>query len=423
MQQSPCRKPPCRNQPNGMGLDMNTVHIVTTEPLSTRYTKQWYDHLPQQMHDAIEATVGYGIHVRNIDGTMNSESTTPGAFLNFGDTAIYKASQIQTIATDFQNGKVEEGDVFLVTDAWNPMAHMIRYMSALLHIPVTIAGIWHAGTYDHSDIISKEFHSQGIEDWGYEVEMSLFELYDLSFFATDFHYRMFRDVLCENMDIDGYDFASVAMDKVVLTGFPMEYYEDMDWAYVLNANNVQDHIQWSQKEDIVVFPHRLSAEKNPEVFEKVAEILEPNGIKCVMPQKDGLTKDEYHKLLLRSKMVFSANEQETLGIGTFEAMMAGCFPIVPQDLSYAEMYPDHEYARLPNYFYAPGFRNDPDSLAEMIVSRLWYLNKELYATNTPTVRHTRDVFAVHVGEIFQTYFQGSVMYDEIATKIVGAERW
>lgn len=396
---------------------MNTVHIVTTEPLSSRYTSQWYDYLPDQIKTHVEDVLGREVKVQNIPGTMKSESTTPGAFLNFADTSVYKASQIEYIANDFQNGAIESGDVFLVTDAWNPMAHMIRYMSALLHIPVTIAGIWHAGTYDHSDIISKEFRNQNIEDWGYEVELSLYELYDLNFFATDFHYQMFKDRLVTELELDDADFAFSSIDKVVLTGFPMEYYKDMDWPFVLNDAKPEEDIRWSQKEDIVVFPHRLSDEKNPQVFEEIAEILEPKGIKCVMAQKHNLTKEGYHSLLSKSKMVFSANEQETLGIGTFEAMMAGCFPFIPWDLSYAEMYPEHEYARLPDYFYESDLRRDPETLAEMILSRLWYLNKELYATNTPTVSYTRKVFSRHVKEIFQTYFHGGIMYDEIATKL------
>jgi hypothetical protein len=45
-------------------------------------------------------------------------------------------------------------------------------------------------------------------------------------------------------------------------------------------------------------------------------------------------------LLERSKMVFSANVQETLGISCYEGALAGALPMVPDRLSYSEMYMD-----------------------------------------------------------------------------------
>ena len=41
---------------------------------------------------------------------------------------------------------------------------------------------------------------------------------------------------------------------------------------------------------------------------------------------------------MRSKVVFSANTQETLGIGCYEGTLVGALPMVPDRLSYSEMY-------------------------------------------------------------------------------------
>ena len=43
-------------------------------------------------------------------------------------------------------------------------------------------------------------------------------------------------------------------------------------------------------------------------------------------------------MLGKAKIVFSANLQETLGIGCYEALCAGAVPLVPNRLSYEEMY-------------------------------------------------------------------------------------
>ena len=85
-----------------------------------------------------------------------------------------------------------------------------------------------------------------------------------------------------------------------------------------------------------MFPHRVAPEKQPEIFKDLAkELPEYEFIIC---QEHNFTKDEYHSLLERSKMVFSANLQETLGISCYEGALSGAIPMVPDRLSYTEMY-------------------------------------------------------------------------------------
>ena len=60
----------------------------------------------------------------------------------------------------------------------------------------------------------------------------------------------------------------------------------------------------------------------------------------VVCQEQALTKDQYHTLLGEAKIVFSANLQETLGISMYEGALVGATPMVPDRLSYQEMYSD-----------------------------------------------------------------------------------
>ena len=82
-------------------------------------------------------------------------ATTPGAFLNFGGTNIYKSTQIEKIARAFTNGEVKSGDHILFTDAWHPGIINIKYMSELLGIKVITHGLWHAGSYDPADFLGR----------------------------------------------------------------------------------------------------------------------------------------------------------------------------------------------------------------------------------------------------------------------------
>ena len=150
-----------------------TVYIVDLEAVETRYTAQWKKYLPEQMKSA-------GLDVKVISGGDVPQATTPGAFLNFAGTNSYKSQQLLQIAEMFANGKVESGDYFLYTDAWNPTVIQVKYMSELLGTPVKLGGMWHAGSYDPQDFLGRLI---GNKPWVRSAEHSMFSCYDHNFFA------------------------------------------------------------------------------------------------------------------------------------------------------------------------------------------------------------------------------------------------
>jgi hypothetical protein len=116
--------------------------------------------------------------------------------------------------------------------------------------------------------------------------------------------------------------------KIVRTGWPMEYLADELAPY---ANK--------EKRDLIVFPHRVASEKQVDIFKALAHQLPQYDF--VVCQEQKLSKDEYHNLLSEAKIVFSANLQETLGISCYEGALLGAIPMVPDRLSYKEMYMYH----------------------------------------------------------------------------------
>jgi glycosyltransferase involved in cell wall biosynthesis len=113
-------------------------------------------------------------------------------------------------------------------------------------------------------------------------------------------------------------------DKVVRTGWPMEYMQD---ALMMYKN--------MPKRDLILFPHRLAPEKQVEIFRDLKEQLPQ--YEFVICQEQQLSKNEYHNLLGEAKLVFSANLQETLGISWYEGAVVDAIPMVPDRLSYSEM--------------------------------------------------------------------------------------
>ena len=290
--------------------------ILSLEPLESRYTCEWYQQLPKIFNDYIRKSDLY-MEVISIDGKSDKQSNkvTPGAFLNFTDTNIWKNTQLNKIATMFSEGRISPGDKFLITDAWNSGVIQIKYMSELMNIPVEIHSIWHAGSYDPHDFLGRKIKDK---KWSYNFERSLFYASDANYFATAFHANMFLEKLDSNNDM---------VRKVYRVGFPFEYLRETLEPYA----NIQ-------KENIILFPHRIAPEKQPVVFSHLATMLPE--YKFIFCQDLELTKEQYHELLGKAKMVFSANLQETLGISCFEGMLVNALPLVPDRLSYKEMYDD-----------------------------------------------------------------------------------
>jgi len=292
---------------------MAKIFLVDLESVETRYTGQWKSHVPE-----ILKTKGHEVHV--ISGPTDIPSaTTPGAFLNFGGTNIYKSSQVEQMGRLFCQGSVKPGDHFIFTDAWHPGIINLKYMSELLQTPVKIHALWHAGSYDPQDFLGRLI---GDAPWVRHAEKSFFHAIDHNYFATNFHINMFGKNL---LGKGGYDPSANITNKVVRSGWPMEYME-----YTLSP------YKGMKKRDLILFPHRIAPEKQVEIFRDLALLLPQ--YEFVVCQDNALTKHEYHTLLGQSKMVFSANLQETLGISCYEGALVNAIPFVPDRLSYTEMY-------------------------------------------------------------------------------------
>lgn len=300
-----------------------TVYIVDLESIPTRYTCEWKSHLPKLLEEH-----GHEIYV--IDGPHDLPSnTTPGMFLNFAATNIYKAAQVEKFSRLFSENRIKDGDYFLFTDAWHPGVINLRYMADLLGIKIKIGGLWHAGSYDKWDGLGRLI---GAKPWVRHAEKSFFAAIDHNYFATDFHIDMFcanllNDGLCENPWAAEDKADMIAEGKIVRSGWPMEYMP----LVLAPFKNLE-------KRDLILFPHRIAPEKQLDIFKNLAKALPQ--YEWIVCQEEQLTKDEYHILLGEAKIVFSANLQETLGISMYEGALVGAIPMVPDRLSYHEMFDD-----------------------------------------------------------------------------------
>ena len=155
-----------------------------------------------------------------------------------------------------------------------------------------------------------------------------------------------------------------------------------------------------EKRDLILFPHRVAPEKQVEIFRDLkAQLPQYDFVVC---QEQELTKNEYHNLLGESKLVFSANLQETLGISWYEGALVDSIPMVPDRLSYSEM-------ALPEFKYDSKWTEDydlymqhKDKVIEQIVEYM-----ENYEDFLPSL-------SKQVTKLNKEFFSGKALYRTIA---------
>ena len=354
-----------------------TVYIVDIEAVDSRYTKQWKEYLPRQMRDA-------GMDVVVISGGEVPQATTPGAFLNFAGTNNYKSQQMLEISRMFAMGDIKDGDYFLYTDAWNPTVIQLKYMAELLGIKVKIGGLWHAGSYDPHDFLGRLI---GDTPWVRNAESSMFYCYDDNFFATRFHVNLMAQNLFGVETLFEEDEAEVLLNehdsRIKIVGWPMEYLKN---TMALYAN--------VEKKPKIIFPHRLAPEKQLEIFKDLAK--EMPEYEWFVAQEHKLTKDEYHTHMAESKIMFSANLQETLGITSYEAALVGTLPMMPNRLSYSEM-----WSTIYPSVWTEGWDNYQKHKAELIQTIRSIMN-----SNKRVDKHAQEMGA----EVGDKFFCGEALY-------------
>jgi len=305
------------------------IYIIDLESVPTRYTCEWKGHIPTLLKNAATLRNRADVEIVNISGGEAELKATPGAFLNFAQTNVYKNNQLTQVSELFSEGEVNPGDQFIFTDAWHPGIMQLKYMSELLQIPVVIHALWHAGSYDPQDFLGRLIKDKR---WTNNFEKAVFHAVDYNWFATEFHIEMYKRN-CMRQPNKGHfsELSPEEMDtKYRRTGWPMEYMTDTLAPY---AN--------LGKRDLILFPHRVAPEKQVEIFRDLGRYMP--GYEFVVCQDRELTKHEFHTLLGEAKMFFSANLQETLGISTcIEGPLVGALPCAQDSLSYAEILAGHE---------------------------------------------------------------------------------
>ena len=273
------------------------IYVLPIEPFEERYSIQWYEWFHRYLSTE-------NVEFLFIDGELLTKEITTGSFLDVCGTNYYKSSQLMQISELIHRGKIKDGDAFLFHDGWFPGIESLAYMRDGLGINFKIYGIFHAGSYDSQDFLSHK----GMGHWAEDLENSWFKIFDGVFVATEFHKKL---ILRKR---------KIASKKIHVTFFPI----------------YDDFVVPLQKENLIVFPHRIDTEKQPELFDTITL---PDSWNKFRTKDTYVDKKTYYRDLCKARIAVSFALQETWGICMQEAVFCGCIPLVPNRLSYPEQYP------------------------------------------------------------------------------------
>lgn len=232
-----------------------------------------------------------------------------GMFLDAANTIKTKSYQMQEIAKLYEEGKVTNETKFFFSDIWFPGIESLAYLNYFYKVNPKITGIIHAGSFTDTDFV------RDMERWAKNFEDVVFDIATEIYCASEF---IKNDIIKKRL---------VDPKKLKVTSLP------------LDSTLSQYHND--KKENIIIFNGRLCDEKQPWMFDRLKEVFNDLGerVEFIKTQELNLSKDEYYKLLAKSKVVVSYALQENFGFGVNEAVSLGCVPVLPNKLVYPEIYP------------------------------------------------------------------------------------
>lgn len=293
---------------------MSKLIYVPLENLPQRYTVMMNNAINKHADIILYPDIEIDTQIKN------------GEFLDIINTSKFKAIQLQMISELFNENKIEDGDTFLIADIFFPGIESIKYMSELLDIDVKVYGFNHAGRSDANDFVQK------LGEWSDASEKGYNQLCDGIFVGSEHHKNNIKS------------YFNIPDEKLHTTGVIW------DLTYM---DRFKDEIGSVEKEDFIIWPHRICEEKG---INDLIEFAKSTNKKIVItssgPERElpdvpdnieyiyNLSKLEYYTLMAKAKWYLSNAYQETFGYTIQEAIYFNCNILVPNRACCPEMVPE-----------------------------------------------------------------------------------
>ena len=330
---------------------MNTkLWYVGLEPYESRYTLQLTD---WNVREFKRLGVDYEI-VTPLMAVERDKSIGIGQVLDAVGRPVYAMGQIQSLLQLIASGKITQHDTIFFEDMFHPGLESLPYlMDQMKHGKPRVFVRCLAQTIDPDDFVN----TTNMSRWMRHTEKAINEFVDGIFVAS-------HEMLA-HMGIAGWT------ARAAVTGLPFNAGEVQERVNVENlASLVKDSV-WQGREYQVVFAARTDWEKQPEFFIELARYwrarhggavqfvivagkpLSSNSSSVLaairqaqddglIAVRDNLTKNDYYRILLESRVLFNCALQDWVSNTVSEADSLGCNVLYPAYRSFPEtFFSDH----------------------------------------------------------------------------------
>jgi len=261
----------------------NKIVTIVQQPLTCRYTKEWYDVLSKK-----DDLLVLGANtISDIDRTKSYNY-----FANLEGSINYELDQIKELLF------LDTIDKLLITDLDFPgIAIQCIPLLRLKYPNMKVYAILHAGSWINGDIFSENGEKKNQEDYGINLCKTIFV-------STDYHKKKI-------MKFSGY----IGDRFIVMNGM------------YFNPKQLEQYKRIPKTKDILLLG-RKEQSVNIKLDKYTIDIHD-----TLIP------REEYLKLLASYKICIINKTDDTFGYGVVESAACGVIPFVPNKYSYSEWVP------------------------------------------------------------------------------------
>lgn len=287
-----------------------TIHVVTEFKRDSNIESYWYE----CFHD--EDFYDYDVNI--IDGTFTSHESY------LWSDAFFKSVQLRFILDAMARHKIRDGDIVVFANAWNYAVIPLSYFRDEFRMDISIIGFWGDSLFNQDSPTWQRF-KRVRKDWGRQLELSLFNSYDMNCFWCERHWQLFKSKFANLKGSRINRWNGQVISSYAITGHP--------FGFLAKEAKVS-----SKKEDVIIYPYNLRNDVGKHIVRGLSTDLPQ--YKFVFAQDEANNRVFYDGLLQDAKMMICANSQETDPVLLYEGMVNGVIPLVPERLAFPEIFPE-----------------------------------------------------------------------------------
>lgn len=325
------------------------IIYVPIEPLTERYTEQWYRNFPIEFENA-----GYTVQV--IDGKpLIKDDIKTGTFLDINSTTHYKWSQLQQLSLLFYIKEIPDNSIIFFGDIEFWGLEAVRLLADMNNVSVKIVGFLHAASYTKGDAFEIAAPYQKYTELGWIASC------DQVYVGSAYHKQAVIDRRLKPQ------FAEHLADRIIVTKNPIftdEYTISINTQKqkkILLTNRFDkekevrstlelfnhlkhQHPQW----EFVITTSRKDFRSNDSEALQIALKMHDQGLITI---KSGLTKQQYHEELASAYAIVTHSLEESYGYCIAEALLYGTYVFATNAASHPEFVSDE-------FLFTPGSKED-----------------------------------------------------------------